>query len=110
MSDLEEAAGLFRTALLRLITDDGDLRHRLLAGWRSGVDRAAVSDGTIPPDTADRIATLNGRFGDAGEQGSNGAALEAMSDVEVRSIAEYLLEIALEVESEFRRAAREGTI
>jgi hypothetical protein len=110
MSDLEAAAELFRTALLRLITEEGDLRHRLMLGWRSGLDRANVSDGTIPPDTATRITSLENRFGAADEQASNGAALEAMSDEDVRAIAEYLLEIGLEVESEFRRAAGSGTL
>jgi len=110
MSDLEAAAALFRTALLHLITEDADLRHRLVAAWRAGLDGLRVSDGTIPRDTADRISTLRGRFGDAAEQASNGAALEAMSDGEVRAIAEYLLEIGLEIESEFRRAAGNGTI
>jgi hypothetical protein len=110
VSDLEEAARLFRTALLRLIIDEADLRHRLLAGWRSGLDRARVSDGTIPADTADRISALARRFGDAGGEASNGAALESMSDDDVARIAEYLLEVGLEVETEFRRAARDGKI
>jgi hypothetical protein len=110
MSDLESAARSFRAALLRLITEEADLRHRLFAAWRSGLDRVRVSDGTIPPDTADRIATLAGRFAGASEEATNGSTLEALSDEEVNGVAEYLLEVGFEVESEFRRAAGNGTI
>lgn len=104
VGDLNYAHEKYASSVRTLALLDSNLRARLIAAYTGGASLVGYpKDGLGPPldeDLAERISNLHARLTERSDddQGAIAATINAMTDDDIHSAAEELLEIAGELD------------